>query len=1375
MADVDLLVAVRETGTASAVANLERLQKGSGLTAKSFTSLGTAVERTMKSIEGSVAGGARSFANFDKALLDTGKNAVSVSAAVKGIERTYAGLATAASASSAAQRLALAGGGDIEKAIRVAQRLANLRENLSADPVRDSLTYQRQQNDLLDARAAKTAALQSVERTRDDSRIASLSREDRAIAMLARAERELLQAQAAQRSAPRVRKTDSLEAETQKIRAQSAAWLQLASAEAEVARARREVDAAQDHALKQSNSAFGGSFAYFIAAGLAQQVTQGILSTGGAAITASSQIERSFADVDRTFEGTDAQLQSLKDKLRELATTTPNSFVDLAQIATLGNQLNISARDIQSFTTTIAQYTAVSGQSAEDAATAFGRVSNLTGLAASQYSNLASAITYVARTSVATESTIQNTVKEITALASGAGLSADAIVGLAGALSSLAIPPERARGALSLYFGALNSAVAEGGPKLAAFAQLTNLTADQLNRLVRENKGQEVFTAFISGLSQLDTVAKTTALDTLGLSTIRVDQTMRALAQNVPLVTSSFEGASQAFQQNTEIANQYAKIQDTLASKIIEFQNAIDLAAGAVGDSLAPALMALLGATTDIIVAFTDFAGTPIGGFVLGLAGAVTTLLLAFSALLGVVALSAAVMKVIPFALAGVQAKGLTASILQFIAGMLGHNVVIKEGTVQQVAFAGSLRGTAIAAGAATAGFNVMRAALIATGALAVVAILGTIVAGLSSISSAAKITAEDLTGLADAIKTDTATYQQTGEAVAIFSAQAAASKDDQDAAAQASANWAKVLGVDLVDGANAAADAVGQIVVGDAVVEEIRKALGNNTQLDALFQDSEFANTFKKLGLNMTDLIVAGIQSNGDKGKLRAAIDKMISGTTTIGTFKDPLGAEWSTRLDADGKSVDDFYYKLTKDLAPALLSTSTALQGTANEGQVLSDSLNNINAEELGNGFVGAKDSLTDFQSAVSSGVSKFVDFADILDRVKEASGITIDTDFVDPAKFAQSLRDASTSAVNFFNGITTLASAGKTQLATELAGLGPEAQGILSSVLALDPASQASIEADARFAAFLASDAFKTAYTQSMTQDFDAYALIFKTTGNLSDVQAYIAAQVAGTGTIFEQQWAIDHPDAPLNVTLQNPTDSEIEQWRQQLSGRLIITPVVGPIGSDAQTDTTIYTDTLTNKSIQLPAKLDGQALSDSLAIWQENQNASPEKLAALLNEDGLSASLDAWRESYGPIKLYATIVPTNNPQGFIGAPEAKKDGGVAGYPSPPKFATGGGYGLMRGPGTPRSDSIWAKLSRGEFVNTDASRRFWGTDTFASLERKEIPNVFRNMLAGAVSGNRGPQNVTNVQLTQVNPVVRDSLKQLREDSEMVAAAIW
>lgn len=44
-------------------------------------------------------------------------------------------------------------------------------------------------------------------------------------------------------------------------------------------------------------------------------------------------------------------------------------------------------------------------------------------------------------------------------------------------------------------------------------------------------------------------------------------------------------------------------------------------------------------------------------------------------------------------------------------------------------------------------------------------------------------------------------------------------------------------------------------------------------------------------------------------------------------------------------------------------------------------------------------------------------------------------------------------------------------------------------------------------------------------------------------------------------------------------------------------------------------------------------------------------------------------------------------------------------------------------------------------------------------------------------AVSGNRNrePQHVTNVNIVQNNPLTRDPLKQLREDSELVAAGIW
>lgn len=197
----------------------------------------------------------------------------------------------------------------------------------------------------------------------------------------------------------------------------------------------RALTSLQQTQQHESDNAFQSSYSYFILAGLAQQATQALVGLGTAAVTASRETERAFADTRRTFEGTDAQLSRLQGRLRELSTETPVSIIDLTEIATLGNQLGIAANDIEKFTQVIAQYTAVSGVSAEDAATAFGRISNLTGIAASEYDKLASAITYTARTTVATESSIQSTAKEITALASGAGFSASAIVGLAGALS----------------------------------------------------------------------------------------------------------------------------------------------------------------------------------------------------------------------------------------------------------------------------------------------------------------------------------------------------------------------------------------------------------------------------------------------------------------------------------------------------------------------------------------------------------------------------------------------------------------------------------------------------------------------------------------------------------------------------------------------------------------------------------------------------------------------------------------------------------------------------------------------------------------------------------------------------------------------------
>lgn len=1388
MADVDLLVQVQSAGVPDAIANLNRLKAAGLQTSSAMTGLATSTAAAMRNISNSTSGATGKITQYNKAISETGKGALSLKQQLSELEKGYARISKLSPNATEAQRLTIFGNGDLERGKQMVSLAEQLRRALNPDMSRDRLAVEREQLRVMEQQAQKARDIaatnngqRGLQRARYDyaAEQRGITEVQRAQTGLTRATQDLTRAQAALRATTG---SGDASARVAAMRAEEQAIRRVIAAQNELKRAQTQET---DH-----GNAFQSSFSYFILAGLAQQVTQSILAVGTAAVTASAQIERSFADVERTFEGTDAQLSGLQGRLKELATQTPVSVVDLAEIATLGNQLGVAAADIESFTTTIAQYTAVSGQSAEDAATAFGRISNLTGLAASEYSNLASAITYVARTTVATESTIQNTAKEITALASGAGFSAQSIVGLAGALSSLAIPPERARGALSLYFGALNGAVAEGGPKLAAFAQLTGKTTDEIGRLVRENRGEEVFTSFIAGLSKLDTVAKTTALDTLGLSTIRVDQTMRALAQNVPLVTSSLAGANQAFEENSEIASQYAIIQETLASKFIEFQNSVQLAAGAVGDALAPALKELLSLATDIIVNFTAFAETPFGQGLIVFAGIVTATVLVMATLIGALALVKASLTVIPWALTGLSASTANRGIVQFIAGLLGFNLAADGAAVKATTLSGALLTTGASSRAAAAGFTAMRLALITTGIGAVVVLIGTLVAALDQMSSSSALSADSVTGLNEAIKADTETYKETGKAIATFRTEAAQTADNQDKAANASQHWATVLGTDLVKGAQDAKEAIDEIAAGDQVTEVFRKAIGESDVFKGLAEDSNFAKQWKSYGLNMTELIAEGLRDGANAGTIRKYLEDQL-GPLEVKTLNPGTSYASNNYYDEAGNNVTKFREQLLS-LAPVIASESTLMQENANTASVLAsgmDMVTNANGELVA-GFIGAEDVLTKYQNALGSGVAKFVSFSDVLGKTKDRLGIEDGVTLVNAKAFSADLAAASSSATDFFNGVQQLAANGSTQFALELASMGPEAQGILAGALALDGPAAAELEANARFAAFLASDAFKTAFGQSMETNNSAYALIFSETGDLGQVQSYIAAQVAGIGAEWELQWLLNHPDLPLNVTpdLQDPTPEDIAVFEATMSGRLTVTATVTPVapstGSLADlfrvpaTGTNTYSDSTTGASITLPATLSQGALNDSLVAWMNNQNATPEEIAAMLNTDGFSGDVAAWRAANGPVTVYANLVPTlssvNGLNKLIGESTRPK-AQLGGMPLP-AFRDGGGYGMFRGAGTGTSDSILARVSAGEYINTNDSRRFWGTDFFESLNRKMLPTNFVNMLGvAAASGSRGPTHVAHVSLVQHNPLTRDPLVQLRQDSEQMVAGIW
>lgn len=365
-------------------------------------------------------------------------------------------------------------------------------------------------------------------------------------------------------------------------------------------------------------------------------LSAGITAAGVGVVAAFASQESAFTNVERTADGA---LGSIRQDLMDLSTQIPLSFNELAGIATLGNQLGIASRDLKEFTTTVAQFSAVSGVSAEQSALAFGKLGNLMRVAPKDYDRLASAIELVGVNSAATDAEILSTARELAATASAAGFTAAQVIGLSGALASLGVPPERARSTTLQFFESLNMATAEGGQKLQDFASIIGVTTSELEQMVRSNQGESILQRFVGNIGT-DSVEVSQALERLGLAGLRTNPTIRAMANNFDLVSSAIADGERGWTENIELQRQMAFVLDDLSTKWTTFINAAMNAAAAIGSSVGPAIGNLLDVLKNILIGLAGFAASDFGQMFFRMAGTILTAVAAYAALRGAIALA---------------------------------------------------------------------------------------------------------------------------------------------------------------------------------------------------------------------------------------------------------------------------------------------------------------------------------------------------------------------------------------------------------------------------------------------------------------------------------------------------------------------------------------------------------------------------------------------------------------------------------------------------------------------------------------------------------------------------------------------------------------
>lgn len=333
------------------------------------------------------------------------------------------------------------------------------------------------------------------------------------------------------------------------------------------------------HAQQMSNMRQGLSAQRYLYGDMARMTARaalGLAALPTAAAAAGIAWERSFADVIRTadpaFSESEKSVAKLRQSMVELVQTMPTSWGDVTEIATMANQMGIASTETAAFTEAVAMFAATSGVSAEVAATAFGRLRTIVPAIGSDFMGLADSILKVGVNSVATEAEIINIVTQISSIAGAAAFSDKEMIGLAGAMASVRIPPELSRGVVTRVFGQMSRAVSDGGASLEGFAKIAGMSGREFaDSWGREGESGRAFVSFMQGLKELGPAAEA-ELRGLGITSVRDVPVMLRLANAADsegvmgnLLTQTINDAENAA---GETQRQYTEIAETVASKL---------------------------------------------------------------------------------------------------------------------------------------------------------------------------------------------------------------------------------------------------------------------------------------------------------------------------------------------------------------------------------------------------------------------------------------------------------------------------------------------------------------------------------------------------------------------------------------------------------------------------------------------------------------------------------------------------------------------------------------------------------------------------------------------------------------------------------------
>jgi len=389
--------------------------------------------------------------------------------------------------------------------------------------------------------------------------------------------------------------------------------------------------------------------------------------------------ETSFAKVQKTVKGTDAELADLAKGLRDMSLRLPVTAGGLASIAEEAGRLGIKRGDIEKFTETIVNLAETSTMAAEEAATALARFNAITKNADTRA--LATSLTILGSEFATTESEIMEMGLRIAATGKLIGMSEADILGLSAAMTSVGIAAEMGGTAMSKVLIGIAEAAGEGGDKLNTMASIAGMSAEKFRQKFEKDAAGAVNT-LIKGLRKLEKEEAFKAVEDLGFSADRTRRMLLTLAGAGDQLTKTLSRSSDAWDDETALQKLAEKRYKTTGARLTVLKNRFMEMTRKLGEALIPAVIALLEVIRDRFLPIIEgwikafAAATPAMKAtiitVIGLAAAMGPLIIMISYLTGAVAGLASMFSMI----AAHPVIALIAGISALALAIVGYNYV---------------------------------------------------------------------------------------------------------------------------------------------------------------------------------------------------------------------------------------------------------------------------------------------------------------------------------------------------------------------------------------------------------------------------------------------------------------------------------------------------------------------------------------------------------------------------------------------------------------------------------------------------------------------------------------------------------------------------